>query len=271
MAVAFNSIATGYTDVGAPDIYVLSYGFTNTGGNALCAILATINSYYGFIPTATATYGGQPLTISFNRSSNGYYSGAFIGGYLLNAPTGLNTLTFTCSAPGDVLASAVMSFSGVKTSGTLNYSVGTSIDYNDDASHTYTVNVTSTTNDVVAGFAYMDPSGGVGSQITGMNGTPINFINLGIYGNYLNGSSPTTADTATGFFAVDGGATLNVAAWAFSPPGAAVSHAYLGYSKVANQIQTTPGNALGVVGNASAGLGNDVGGGGVVDVYTGVS
>jgi hypothetical protein len=219
MAVAFNSSATGYTDVGAPDIYVLSYGFNNFGGNALCAILATINLEYGGTPTATATYGGQPLTISFNRSSNGYYSGAFIGGYLLNAPTGLNTLTFTCPIPSDNLASAVMSFSGVRTSGTLNYSVGTSINYNDDASHTYTVNVASTTNDVVAGFAYMDPTGGYGSQPTGMNGTGINFFYLNILGNYLNGSSPTTADTATGFFAVDGGAALNVAAWAFSPPG----------------------------------------------------
>jgi hypothetical protein len=45
----------------------------------------------------------------------------------------------------------------------------------------------------------------------------------------------------------------------------------VGYSGVANQIQTTPGNALGVVGNASAGLGNDVAGAGVVDLYTGVS
>jgi hypothetical protein len=52
-----------------------------------------------------------------------------------------------------------------------------------------------------------------------MNGTSMSFSNLNILGNYINGSSPTTADTATGFFAVDGAAALNVAAWAFSPPG----------------------------------------------------
>jgi hypothetical protein len=44
----------------------------------------------------------------------------------------------------------------------------------------------------------------------------------------------------------------------------------VGYSGVANQIQTTPGNALGVVGNANAGLGDDVGGSGIVDIYSGV-
>lgn len=43
-----------------------------------------------------------------------------------------------------------------------------------------------------------------------------------------------------------------------------------GYSGVTNQIQTTPGNASRVVGNANAGLGNDVGGSGVIDTYSGV-
>lgn len=55
------------------------------------------------------------------------------------------------------------------------------------------------------------------------------------------------------------------------PPAPGTAKAYLGYSRVVNQIQTTPGNASGVVGNAAAGLGDDVAGGGVVDVYTGVS
>ena len=45
----------------------------------------------------------------------------------------------------------------------------------------------------------------------------------------------------------------------------------VGYTGVANQIQTTPGNALGVVGNANNGLGNALGGSGLVDIYTGVS
>lgn len=44
---------------------------------------------------------------------------------------------------------------------------------------------------------------------------------------------------------------------------------YIGYTGVANQAQTTPGCALGVVVDASsAGYGNDDGGSGVVDTYS---
>jgi hypothetical protein len=44
--------------------------------------------------------------------------------------------------------------------------------------------------------------------------------------------------------------------------------AYVGYSGVANQAQTTPGCALGVVADANSDYGNDVGGDGVVDTYS---
>lgn len=43
---------------------------------------------------------------------------------------------------------------------------------------------------------------------------------------------------------------------------------YVGYSGVANQAQTTPGCALGVVADANDDYGNDVGGAGVVDTYS---
>jgi hypothetical protein len=44
---------------------------------------------------------------------------------------------------------------------------------------------------------------------------------------------------------------------------------YVGYSGVANQAQTTPGCALGVVADASSGdYGADLGGAGVVDTYS---
>lgn len=43
---------------------------------------------------------------------------------------------------------------------------------------------------------------------------------------------------------------------------------YVGYSGVANQVQTTPGCALNVVADASSGYGEDLGGGGVVDTYS---
>ena len=44
---------------------------------------------------------------------------------------------------------------------------------------------------------------------------------------------------------------------------------YVGYTGVANQAQTTPGCATGVVVDASgAGYGNDDGGSGVVDTYS---
>lgn len=44
--------------------------------------------------------------------------------------------------------------------------------------------------------------------------------------------------------------------------------AYVGYSNVANQAQTTPGCASGVVADTNNGYGNDVGGDGVVDTYS---
>ena len=44
--------------------------------------------------------------------------------------------------------------------------------------------------------------------------------------------------------------------------------AYVGWSSVANQAQTTPGCALNVTADANAGYGNDTGGSGVVDTYS---
>lgn len=43
---------------------------------------------------------------------------------------------------------------------------------------------------------------------------------------------------------------------------------YVGYSGVANQAQTTPGCAIGVVADANTDYGDDVGGAGVVDTYS---
>jgi hypothetical protein len=43
---------------------------------------------------------------------------------------------------------------------------------------------------------------------------------------------------------------------------------YVGWSGVANQAQTTPGCALGVVADANNGYGDDTGGAGVVDTYS---
>ena len=44
--------------------------------------------------------------------------------------------------------------------------------------------------------------------------------------------------------------------------------AYVGYGGVANQAPTTPGCALGVVADVNNDYGDDVGGAGVVDVYS---
>ena len=43
---------------------------------------------------------------------------------------------------------------------------------------------------------------------------------------------------------------------------------YVGYTGVANQVQTTPGCASGVVADANSGYGNNVGGDGAVDTYS---
>jgi hypothetical protein len=44
--------------------------------------------------------------------------------------------------------------------------------------------------------------------------------------------------------------------------------AYVGYTGVADQAQTTPGCATGVVADANNGYGDDDGGSGVVDTYS---
>lgn len=44
--------------------------------------------------------------------------------------------------------------------------------------------------------------------------------------------------------------------------------AYVGYTNVANQAQTAPGCASGVVADANDGYGDDDGGSGVVDTYS---
>lgn len=44
--------------------------------------------------------------------------------------------------------------------------------------------------------------------------------------------------------------------------------AYIGYTGVANQAQTTPGCALGVVADADDSYGDNTGGSGVVDTYS---
>lgn len=43
---------------------------------------------------------------------------------------------------------------------------------------------------------------------------------------------------------------------------------YVGYGGVANQAQTTPGCALGVVADSNEDYGDDTGGSGVVDTYS---
>ena len=43
--------------------------------------------------------------------------------------------------------------------------------------------------------------------------------------------------------------------------------AYVGYTGVANQANTSPGFAVNTVADAALGYGDDVGGGGVVDLY----
>lgn len=43
---------------------------------------------------------------------------------------------------------------------------------------------------------------------------------------------------------------------------------YVGYSGVANQVQTTPGCAIGVFADANDDYGSDVGGAGVIDTYS---
>ena len=278
MAVAVDSYSGG---LNGPTGFAtsISYSFTNTAGNALCLLGVTYgSSNVGVISTGSATYGGQLLTVSQTSFDDGLGGPTIIvTGYLLNAPTGANTVVFNSNIDPAYTAQYIMaraiSVSGVNTSSTPTMVPAYGSYATDDTNQTFSTSISSATNNLVVGFGAYIPDYLSGAELVSMTGTAIEQgATQYIWASSYPGAASVSV-SVTGF--LDSGnyniVNLGIGAVSFAPSGGATPHAYLGYSEVANQIQTTPGNASGVVGNANNGLGDDVGGSGLVDVYTGVS
>lgn len=276
MAVVVNSYSGGLSGP-TSGVISISYSFTNTAGNALCLIGVAYIESGATAGTASATYGGQLLTVSQTNFDDGNGPSVILTGYLLNAPTGANTVVFNSNdiglgAPNYIMARAI-SVSGVNTSSTPTMVQGVISYATNDTNQAYTTSISSATNNLVVEFGAYIPDSVYGAELVGMTGTAIEQgATQYIWASSASGAASVSVGV-TGFLdsASYNIVSLGIGAVSFAPSGGVTPHSYLGYSKVANQIQTTPGNASGVVGNANNGLGDDVGGSGLVDVYTGVS
>lgn len=257
MAVAFSS-ANIYQSGNSDQ---LSFSVTNAG-NAFCLIVtyAWFN-IPGYDPGITMTCNGATLTSTFTQSNteNDFLT---YNGYSKVNSSGVNNIVITAGDFVDYISATVICLSGAGSLTSSN-AVAPSVPC-DDAFHTYSLSVTSQVNDLIISFAGIN---GVYSSVNGMSGTS---ASTPFWYSQTAGASPSVSVTGTYYGdSADSTAGYFLAGFSFAP--GSTLHAYLGYSEVANQIQTTPGNASGVVGNANNGLGNAVAGGGVVDVYSGVS
>lgn len=257
-----------------------SFSYTNNGNAIALVAWALENDTYN-PPHMTATYNGASFTQDFFISDASWNGVSWTGLHLLNAASGSNTLVIsinplTGAGVADNIGAYVVSVSGASTTASV-LSNASAYAYSGGADATITapaVAMPSRVNDLVIGFADINSAYSSITALTGTNITPI-ATSAGFWSSYTAGASPSVNVQQTFFFDWNAGESSVGAVtmgFSFSPSGAGPTpHAYVGYSEVANQIQTTPGNASGVVGNSDSGLGNDVGGGGVVDVYTGVS
>lgn len=271
MAVAYASPGYG---ANSPDVTGVTFSYNNAG-NALCLVVRAGFFNAGSAATITATYAGQSLTADFSQTNTDYNSYKWTGLHKLNAASGPNTLVVSADAIQDDIFAYVISVSGASTTTLTGFNSIAATAISDDATHTTpALAISSQATDLVIGFADFNGSDGNtqslngGTVLTTPAGTPL----TPFFSNSYAGASPSVSFTQTYY-----GSTVDVAngyflaGFSFAPSGAGpVSHSYLGYSGVVNQIQTTPGNATGVVGNANNGSGDDVAGSGVVDVYTGV-
>lgn len=277
MAVAIGSTdLQPYGDYATTSFISQSFNYTNTGtGNAL--LIQTIADYFTtqgspWNGAVTVTYGGQTMTQDWSYNSGIYWYKTVKGFHLLNAPSGPNDVLITFAVNADYLNVAVCSVTGASTT---SISSTSKSEYNglitppDPVYSTLTVPSASGNLVVAAAFAQADYAG---APIDYTNGSWITSpVNLTPYMAQYSGA--TSVSVTMGATTVIGDSSIEfiIGAWSIPPSGGVTPHAYVGYSGVANQVQTKPGNASGVVGNTNAGLGDDVAGSGVVDVYTGVS
>ena len=259
MAVAFSSANT-YSSTGAN---TLSFTISNTG-NAFCLVVTYDWYSLGIDPGITVTCNGATLTSNFSQT-NGDYNSYTWNGYNKVNSSGGNSIVVTAGDIVDSITASVICLSGAGSLTSSN-AVAPSLPC-DDALHTYSLAVTSQVNDLIISFADVN---GNSSYVNAMSGTS---ASTPFWYSRTAGASPSVSVTGTYFGdSSDVTAGYFLSGFSFAPSGAGPTPvAKLGGRYVSNQIQTTPGNASSVVGNTNNGLGNDVAGSGVVDVYTGVS
>lgn len=274
MAVAYAASPQSHTVTGNQDILSYTWSYTNNG-NAIALLGGSIDNTNYAPPAVSATYNGVSLTQDFLVGAESYNSVAWTGLHLLNAPSGAHDLVISVPYVVDTLWHYVISVSGASTTASvLSNKIATPYFNNADINYTTpNLAIPSRVNDLVIAMAGLNTGYSYFTAISGTNITPTAF-NAGFWGSYTAGASPSVNINATFFYDWNNGESYMDYAlfgWSFAPSGAGPTpHAYIGYSGVVNQIQTTPGNASGVVGNANNGSGDDVAGSGVVDVYTGV-
>jgi hypothetical protein len=239
MAVAYTSTYynQAYDDPSSGvTVYQWSYSVTNTSGNALCLFgwLNLASEVYSEITSSVTsiTYGSSSATIDFQAdydwSGGAYgYKAHKFGAHLLNAPTGANNLVITCNQDGAWYIYARATFvSGADTSGSVAYAQQT-FDYNptDDASHTSTLNVPSTTGGLTVGFG--DPGGDSSWTVGGFtSGTPTPTVlveadNINVFPiNSYTGTTPNIVMSGTVYVGSGtgwGSGSLTMAGFTFVP------------------------------------------------------
>jgi len=243
-----------------------SSAFTNTAGNVVVVCVFGASNLLGTPGVTGVTYAGQALTTLYNQqlwTSAGGFAYQYAG-YLLNAPTGANTVVTSTSSNAQTVAVRAFSISGCSTTIPPTY-----VNIQNNGSTTgASGTISSASNQLVILNAW---------SISG-NTITINTPGTALFTTVTAASGESNRlATYTGTASVSGGFTgtstdyFNGDLFSFAPPNGVTPVARMGGRYVSNQIQTTPGNALGVVGNANNGLGDDVGGSGLVDIYTGVS
>lgn len=238
-----------------------AYGTTSIIGGGSFTEIASVKE----APSALVFSSGQTTTVT-KFSACGSYNNSDWGGTLINSiddtqTTGIITSNTNATFPtsGTVkIGNEIISFTGHTNAGG-----GTTLSGVTRGANGTTATAHTAGDDVYCAYYFSVTADAAPTQATINTSTPSGVFYVG--SNSINNGNNTGVTFSSGYI-LD---YMVIANLLVSTTRSVVPT--VGYSGVANQIQTTPGNALGVVGNANNGLGNDVGGSGEVDLYTGVS
>lgn len=238
MAVAYVSITdAGTAEPDYTEYYSLSYGTTNTSGNAIVVQGDCDANYGGSINPviSSITYGGQSgdsqavatnLTINFQYVFDYAYNYGWdfltFGASALGISTGSNTVVITLSSYAWAIYSRSLFFSGAASSGTILAQSSNTGWVSDDANHTFTVsNTPSRTGDLV--FIWINRGGDAG--FVSFTGTPaVTYLYTEPY--WFNftwtqaGATPTVSESQTVYLDTAqnwGGGAVLIDTWSIPP------------------------------------------------------